>query len=392
MPARGGARGGSRSLYSGGFPGGNTGIQGTARLAGGTVVPGGKAEILNSTGTQSLFTPVIDGAGTFSLSGMTPGDYRVRYQPPGDYSQARGQPPYFTVTVVQGAMTPQDFVAVAAIYWDDMQRYTLSSQFTSGGVSAGNIFDTMPNGAISSLSFGQGGSAGNIALNPTGGPSGDKTMRYTIPIGFNGQTVQVSPRIAPVPAGVRGTEFGVRWMSKVSTGFDSSGNGVVGSFNEFKWFLWKLGPTTGGNTPQIGVYLEQSAPGGATSIKFDVTDKRGNGFNIGAGQHQPAGSSITTVGLGAAGAWETWHVWVIYAYNLCGNNAVFELWLDGVMIFQWTGPFLTGQADIGADASDMLIYEPGSNINHGPDHSETRDFREIGWYLGKPNTLPGLAA
>lgn len=391
MPFRGGARGGGRSLFSGGVPGGNTGIQGTARLAGGTVVPGGKAEILNSTGTQLLYTPVIDGSGNFAQTGMTAGTYRVRYGSPGTHSQERGQSPYFTVTVTNGAMTTQDFVAVAALYWDDFQRYTLSSQFTSGGVSAGNIFDTLPNGAISSISFGQGGSAANIALNPTGGPSGEKTMRYTIPIGFNGQTVQVSPRISPIPVGIRGTEFGVRWMSKVSTGFDSSGNGAS-SGNEFKWFLWKLGPTAGGNTPQIGVYLEQTAPGGATSVKFDVTDKRGNGFNVGAGQHQPAGSSITTVALGAAGAWEIWHVWAIYAYNLCGNNAVFELWLDGDMIFQWTGPFLTSQADIGTDAADMLIYEPGSNINHGPDHSETRDFRELGFYLGKPPTYAGLAA
>jgi hypothetical protein len=358
---------GSENVSVSSTPSGTGSLTGTVTDPATGPVGGGTVEVLSgSTVVQSV---AVQANGTFSVSGLAPGNYGVRLQPTLTHSLGAGEPAQRTASISSGQATTVAFTVKPSLYFDNFQSYTSQSQLvnTQSPIPPGAFFSTARNGEISSIA-----SPSKIFLDATGGPNGSKAMRYDWSANGNGGTIQVSPRFNPPPSGM--TSIAVRWTDKVSSLFTNGGGGAVGSAREYKWFLIKLGPPVAGTLSQIGVYLEGSEPN--YRVTMDVTD-RTNNIN-----------TTHAVGYNLPSNWRnTWHTWVVYGTNLGTSNATFVLYMDGAPVITISGAFLPGYGSVGG-SGQLVVLELGSNINNGPDQAQSRWWREFGVYSSMPSVKP----
>ena len=80
-----------------------------------------------------------------------------------------------------------------------------------------------------------------------------------------------------------------------------------------------------------------------------------------------------------------YHTWVIELLGIGSSSASFTTYLDGRKVGTVSAPFLSGET-IGAGWA--VMFEMGANMNNGPDHAQSRWWREFGVYTTRPSLVP----
>ena len=263
-PAGGGSGGGS------GGSGGSSGGGASAGLSGsvnenGLAIGGGKVEILS--GSSVVATVNVQSNGTFSAPSLAAGTYNVRLHPPLEYSMGASEPATRAVTLTSGGSASVAFSVQKALYADNFQSYTSSSQLNSGSKTAGSFWVGQGRD-IGGISNGQ-----NISLDPTGGFNGDKAMRYDWPARPTASctgseiTTAVMPRLNPPPSGTK--NLWIRFTTKESAGFAHGLPGCGG--RSYKYFLVNV--ESGSKMARIGTYLFDGKPAShlSTQLYMDMS-------------------------------------------------------------------------------------------------------------------------
>ncbi|MGH7619159.1 MAG: beta strand repeat-containing protein, partial [Gemmatimonadaceae bacterium] len=202
-------------------------------------VGGGVVELLS--GGSVVKSATVAGNGTYTISTILPQSYSVRLQPAFAYSMGPAEPANRPVTVTSGNTTVQNFVVQRAVWSEDFQSYTSSSQLTAGCTAKGQI---PPAGTFFS---GTGhllycsGSPDSIQLDPSGGPSGTKAVKYAFPArptsgcdGNNGANYALHLTTTFSPA-VQFDTLWVRFTTKESSNFTNGLPNCAGT--AYKWLL-----------------------------------------------------------------------------------------------------------------------------------------------------------
>jgi hypothetical protein len=185
-------------------------------------------------------------------------------------------------------------------------------------------------------------------------------------------TVGAMPRLNPPPST---KDLWIRFTSKESAQFEHGRSGCGG--RSYKFFLVTF-ETAGQLKGRVGTYLGDASSSSMfpTNLWMDVVGRMPGDTIIG-----PTPSSI-----GGVPSWGgDYHTWVVGLEHISSDSATFSVYLDGSLVKSLRAPFLSG-ATIGAGWAVML--ELGANINNGPDHSQSRWFRELGVYASKPSLSP----
>lgn len=189
------------------------------------------------------------------------------------------------------------------------------------------------------------------------------------------------PRLNPPPTGMK--DIWVRFTSKESPNFEHGRSGCGG--RSYKFFLVQfecgtcLNPLyrVNGIQGRVGTYLgdQSSLSMIPTNLWMDLND------NIGSPGVQPTPSSI-----GGEVSWGGKYVtWTLGLEGIGTSAAKFSVYKDGVLVRAISASFLNGQTVGGGWA---VTLEMGSNINSGPDHAQSRWWKEFAVLTAKPSNLP----
>jgi hypothetical protein len=360
--------------------GGTTGaaLSGSVLGVNGAPVGGGTIDILSgSTIVQSVAVGIN---GSYSIANLPVGTYNARLNPPLTHSMGPSEPAMRPVTVSSAPAT-QNFVVQPALYADDFQSYS-TAQLTGGdsyvtGSMPSGYFFAGPGRDISIIS------KPRITMDATGGPFGDKAARYDWAAnpyvsGTNlttycssGPTVSLIPRFNPPPA-IK--NLWVRFTSKESSAFEhGSASCLPVAGLAYKFFLVQIYNST--SFAQYGTYLGNSVSGQSlpTGLYANMSDRS----NLSSAQTGLGGIG-TTWGGG-------WHTWVMEILDVGSSSTTFNVYMDGVLKLTMSGPILPGNA---MGAGWALALDIGSIINNGPDHAQSRWFRELGVYTTRPSFQP----
>lgn len=346
-----------------------TGTQ--TNTSGGLAVAGGTVQLLSGSTVVTTATP--NGSGVYSMTSVPPGSYTVYNQPPSGYGI--GDAGTFPVTVSSGGTVTQDLLVTAAVYWDNMSTYTLSSQLTNtAGPIPSGCFWYHNSSTYQILFVSQGRTGGAITLDTTGGISGGNAMKMHVPT-YNGGVSSSNPigigvRIFPA---LTVSNFYVRWTDYYTSTFQNGGSGAVGSQREYKALLVDIGSGAGG-LGHIGLYVEGSA-GVAQSYKIDSTDRLGHDVNT-------SGTIVTN----PMPAFATWNTHVLCMENCGSSNYRLALYINGTLIREFTGQsFFPAAGGSVAGATQVQFSE---QLNNGPDQDWDRFWAETGVYTTRPSLLP----
>jgi hypothetical protein len=341
---------------------------GTVATAAGTSVGGGSVQIFNDAGTALLATVPVSAAGQWTVGTLTAGTYRAVLQPPPSHSMGPAEGAFRTITTP--GTTTLAFVVQPAVWFDDFQSYADSAALHANfGASAG---------AVSRSFF----PAGQITLDPTGGPGGSRAMRYNFRV--NGATNQdlwtVIDYRGPTTAGPTVDTLWFRFTTRESPGFET-GCATCGNF-AYKFFLVGIGRSTGyPNTAggRFGMYLQ--GPANAQTMGADMNDR--NPDNLGYTGH----FETTRHQMGANTSWTgTWNTWMVRIAFTTPTTATMTLYRNGQQIATTlTNRYLTTLGD-----RQLLDIELGSTLNSGPTVPQQRWWREVGVYRTRPSMLPSF--
>jgi hypothetical protein len=343
-------------------------LSGTVKDVSGGGIAGGTVEVVS--GNTQIDAAPVSASGSFSLATLAAGTYTVRLHPPITHSLGPSEPDTRTVTVAAGQGAAVAFTVQPALYSDNFQSYTSSSQLNSGSVAPGNFW-AGANHDIGGVSNPQ-----SISLDPTGGFNGDKAMRYDWPSRATAActgseiTTAVMPRLNPPPAGLK--DLWIRFTTKESAGFAHGLPGCGG--RSYKFFLVNV--ERGSTMGRAGTYLGDGAPASHLSTRLYM-DLNSPGVALNSGTLLPMG--------GDQGWGGQYHTWVIELTGIGTSSSVFTTYLDGKKIGTVSGAFLAGQT-LGAGWN--IMFEMGANMNNGPDHAQSRWWREFGVYTTRPSLLP----
>jgi uncharacterized protein YjdB len=349
---------------------GNASISGTVSDPSSGAVGGGVVEILS--GSTIIQTVPVQSNGTFAVSSLSTGNYGVRLQPTFAYSMGPSEPAQQSISVTSGQTTTMSFAVQRALYADDFQSYTSSNQLNSGTMAPGNFWYG-PNHDIGAVS-----NPSAISLDPSGGLNGGKAMRYNWPARPSAactadeMTVGIMPRLNPPPSGLK--DLWVRFTSKESPNFEHGRTGCGG--RSYKFFLLQFESGYYGRSGRFGTYLGDASSSSMlpTRLWMDMNDNQGSQNMNGA---LPIGGDVSWGGQ--------YHTWVIEIRGIGSSNATFRTYMDGQLVGTITGAFLNGQT---LGPGWALTLEMGANINNGPDHAQSRWFRELGVYTTRPSLIP----
>ncbi len=351
-------------------PGGGAGaISGTVKLTAGTGVPGGFVERIDASGNVLEAVPIGVG-GAYTFPSPPAGANILRVQPAHTHNLAAGEPD--TVTVNAG--TNHDFLVELAYFYDDFQSYadTAALKNTTTGFGAITPF-------VNSTAF-HIAAGGAVDIDPTGGPNGDRAMKYSWPdrTGLNTnftvgtETVVRSTSRAPSPSG----EIWVRFMSKETAGFHI-GDLASNTSMAYKYIRIFTEPTGGGADCDFG----WNPTGNAQTTGFSATTMTAFMEDPINGVH-----FNQSVNLGAAGTVfdGNWHTHVLHVTGMGSANCMFSIYRDGVLLLTM-GPFL-----INGPPNNFHSVSWGDVMNNGPNQAQNRWFREVGIYFRRPSTRLGL--
>jgi hypothetical protein len=164
----------------------------------------------------------------------------------------------------------------------------------------------------------------------------------------------------------------IRFTSKESAGFAHGNPGCGG--RSYKFFLVVFNnPTTLG---RAGLYL------GDGPLATQLSTRAYMDFN------SPSAASGVRGGFNIGGD-STWggsyHTWTIGIEHIGDPSSTFSVYLDGKLVNQIVGPFLVGQ-QVGPGWAVTL--EMGANINSGPDHAQSRWWKEFTLATSKLAGIP----
>jgi hypothetical protein len=178
------------------------------------------------------------------------------------------------------------------------------------------------------------------------------------------------PRLNPPPASTK--NLWIRFTTKESAGFAHGLPGCGG--RSYKYFL--VAVESGSKMGRIGTYFGDGTPAShlSTRLYMDMNSPSGvsgvmGGFPIG----------------GDAGWGGSYHTWVIELLGIGTSSASFTTYLDGNKVGTINGTFLSGE-NVGIGWS--IMFEMGANMNNGPDHAQSRWWREFGVYTTRPSLVP----
>jgi hypothetical protein len=247
-------------------------------------------------------------------------------------------------------------VNIAALYFDDFSKYTSTTDLAAR-------FWKAPNHDIGAW-FG-----------PIDYDTLEHAMRYDFPArptaSCGSETKRgPAPRMNPPPTGMR--DLWVRFTTKESPNF-SHGLPQCGG-RSYKFFLisFENDQTSG----RVGTYLFDGPSGPAsTRLYVDMNDR------LGLQQATPA-----PVDIGGDQGWGgSYLTWVLELLGIGTPTSSFTVYLDGKKVQTLSGAFLNGQT---LGPGWKVMFELGANINSGPDHAQSRWFREFGVYASKPSLAP----
>lgn len=202
----------------------------------------------------------------------------------------------------------------------------------------------------------------------------EKAMRYDWPARPNAacsgaeMTVAMMPRWVNPPRGTN--EVWIKFTSKESPNFEHGRSNCGG--RSYKFFL--VGFNNAHVGARVGTYLfdgtQRSAadPAISTRLYVDGIGAQG-GLQIGGDQ-------------GWGGQYRTWTLGV---QHIGTDSATFSTYLNDALgvprlVHTLKGPFLKGQT---LGPGWAITFEMGANINNGPDHAQSRWFKEFGVYTSK---------
>jgi hypothetical protein len=331
-------------------------------------VGGGSVQVFNSTGTTLLTTVPVSGAGTWSVTTLVAGSYRVVLQPPPSHSMGPAEPAFRSVTTPGAGTTA--FVVQPAMWFDDFQSYADSAALHA---NFGNIA-----GVVSRAFF----PAGQITLDPAGGPGGSRAMRYNFRV--NGNSNQdlwtVIDFRGPTTAGPTVDTVWFRFTTRESPGFET-GCASCGNF-AYKYFLVGIGRSTGyPNTAggRFGMYLQ--GPANAQTMGADMNDRNPDGLGY-AGHLEPQ-RHLMGPNTGWTGTWNTWMIRIAF---INANTATMTMFRNGQQI----ATTLTNRYQTSLNDRQLLDIELGSTLNSGPTVPQQRWWREVGMYRTRPSMLPSF--
>jgi hypothetical protein len=367
--------------------GGQGTLDGTISGAGYT--GGGDVQILQGTGcTTSATTCTVvrtvtlaSNATTYTATNVPAGTYEIRFDPPLAFAMGAAEPPTRSATISPNATTTTNFTVQAAHYADDFQQYTNTSQITGG---AGFLTGQMPAGTFWAAPDHdlQVATPSRIFLDQASPGGANKAVRYDWPAnpftGGNqanycagGPTISLEPRYLP-PGNTPIPNMWVRWTSYETPNFEHGSDTCGGGFYKF----FRVNFSLGNAQSIVGVYLGNSGtnfspPFLDTRVLTQIED----GFN-----------PIVSQSFGSFPTWGGgWHTWVLEMTNLGTANTTVKLYMDGQLRASVTGALQAGQT-IGTGWA--IQFNLGSVINNGPDHAQSRWFREFGVYFTRPSLKP----
>jgi hypothetical protein len=343
---------------------------GTVATAGGAAVAGGNVQVFDSTGATLLTTVPVSAAGQWSVNTLSASRYRVVLQPPASHSMGPSEAAFRTITTP--GTTTLAFVVQPAVWYDDFQSYADSAALHANfgnfaGVVARSFFP-----------------AGQITLDPTGGPGGTRAMRYNFRV--NGNANQdlwtVIDFRGPTTAGPTVDTLWFRFTTRESPGFET-GCSTCGNF-AYKYFLVGIGRSTGyPNTAggRLGMYLQ--GPANAQTMGADMNDRNPDG--LGYIGHLENTRHLMGPNTGWTGTWNTWMVRVAFT---APTTATMTLFRNGQQI----ATTLSNRYQTTLNDRQLLDIELGSTLNSGPTVPQQRWWREVGMYRTRPSMLPSFPA
>lgn len=343
---------------------------GTVATAAGTAVGGGSVQVMDSTGTNVLATVPVSAAGLWTVNTLSAGRYRVMLQPAVTHSMGPAEPGFRLITTP--GTTSLAFVVQPAMWYDDFQSYADSAALHA---NFGNFA-----GVVSRSFF----PAGQITLDPTGGPGGTRAMRYNFRV--NGNANQdlwtVIDFRGPTTAGPTVDTLWFRFTTRESSGFET-GCATCGNF-AYKYFLVGIGrsvgyPNTAGG--RLGMYLQ--GPANAQTMGADMNDRNPDG--LGYIGHLDNTRHLMGPNTGWTGTWNTWMVRVAFTN---ATTATMTLFRNGRQI----ATTLSNRYQTTLGDRQLLDIELGSTLNSGPTVPQQRWWREVGMYRTRPSMLPSFPA
>lgn len=201
----------------------------------------------------------------------------------------------------------------------------------------------------------------------------ERAMRYDWPARagtacYNAEyTVAAMPRWSP---SVVVKDLWVKFTSKESPNFEHGSSSCMSAAGlAYKFFL--IGFESGATNARFGTYLINASSTSmlptflSTDMVAGVNRKQGGGFPLG----------MTWGGQ--------YHTWVLEMLGIGTSTATLNVYLDGkLMPGSISAAFLPGTT---VGPGWAITFEMGANINNGPDHAQSRWFRELGVYTTRPS-------
>lgn len=205
--------------------------------------------------------------------------------------------------------------------------------------------------------------------------SSERAMRYDFPNrSAMSCTSEFTPAVMPRELTVTGPNLWLRFTSKESAGFAHGLPNCGG--RSYKFFLVTF-EQAGNLKGRAGLYLGDGpgpTPHIATRLYLDFNTLRDTSLNSGP----------RLLDIGGDVSWGgQYHEWIVGIEGVGTSTASLSAYLDGKLVGKVDGPFLRNQV-----GPWTVMYEAGANINNGPDHAQSRWFREFGVYTSKPGGIP----
>lgn len=349
-------------------------VQGAVtNTVGGGALAGGMVRILDSSRLVELGRGAVDGAGNYSIANVPAGNQIAQYNAPEGYGVGNGDPDDKPAAVPVNGVVVVNFTGTSSYFYEDFQRFANDAALFDATTGLGAI---APFTNATSFGIDAGGA---IHLDLTGGPAGDKAMRYDWPnraglnsnfrVGFNLQVRNGSRVASPTD------QLWIRCLDKFTLGFHEGDAGLATSMAYKQLRAFFINP--GFSDADFGVNASGNGQTtGYTSVPYITFAE--DAFAPPTHTINPAfnfGDNLATFD-------GQYHAWVMGVIGVNSGSATIYYYRDGVLLYKF-GP---GLAFGGNPAGDLFwSCAFGDVMNNGPDQAQSRWIRQMGVYYGRPN-------